>query len=295
MSLRDRFFLPSDIVADLRWVRSHLLAADAPEDERSHGHVIGVDLMHRSPGRGRRPARDGIFCQKIFGPVEPYRCACGALNGETQAGARCDRCGVLCALPDLRDRRNGHVEVDGVLHPALVPALARTLRISSEEVRAIARAEAWLDGADVRPADELDADAPEDATGPRALRAALVRAGAEADLVEVAVTRAIPVPPPGTRPFIAGLGPCMVDPWIGPLNEAWLSLVLRANRQRRLVELAAPLIVLWSEQRAMQELFETIVQWTLTPPAPARVWPEPSAPAAPPLLIGAPGRLPEDV
>ncbi|MDI1428635.1 hypothetical protein [Polyangium sorediatum] len=295
MSLRDRFFSPSDVVADLQWVQKNLLDPAAPDDIRSFGRVTSGDLLRRWSNSRRRPVRDGIFCQCIFGPVSLFRCACGALSGEEHARETCERCGVLCSTPALRERRYGHVQVVGVLHPALAPLVADVLRLSADQVRAIARCEAWLDGDTVRPADEMDTHENHGATGLSALSAALVRAGADPALVAVLITRAVPLPPPGQRPFYADLGPAMVDPWIGPLNEAWLAFVLAAQSQLHLVELAPPPVILMSRQRVVQDLFETVVHATVSPPAAIRPWPEPKPISSPVRLVGMPGRLPEDV
>lgn len=293
MSLRDRFFSPSDVIADLQRVGARLLDPAAPEGERSHGAVTGSELFHRRHGE-RRPAYGGIFCTRIFGPTTPLRCACGAVSGEERAGALCERCGVLCVPPGLRDQRYGHVVVAGVLHPALVPLVAAALRLSADEVREIARGRAWLDGDTARSIEEAEPHEGSVATGPAALAAALTRAGADAALVEVTVLRAVPLPPPGQRPFLGGLGPAMVDPWIGPLNETWHQLVQAAPRQLRLRELAAPQVLQWHAQGMVQELFETVVAMTVSPPVVTRVWPEPTPPRAPVRLVGAPGKQPED-
>ena len=295
MSLRDRYFAPVNVVADLQWVRAHLLDPAAPEEVRSHGRVTSVELMDRWSNSGRRPARHGIFCQKIFGPLNPLRCACGAVFGEEHAGATCERCGVLCATSELRQRRYGHVALAGVVHPALVPLMADALHLSVDQVRAIARCEAWLDGDTVRPVEDMDPSEHPGLTGPSALESALARANASPELVDLTITRTIPLPPPGMRPFTADLGPAMVDPWIGPLNEAWRSFVLAAEKQLRLIELAPPPIILLAAQREVQELFETVVQWTVSPPAATHPWPEPAPISAPVPLMGAPTRLPEEV
>lgn len=292
MSLRDRFFEPTDVVSDLQWVRSRVLDANAPEGERSHGHITTTDLMYRGSKSGRRPARGGIFCQKIFGPDRRYECGCSRVKGEEHAGSTCERCGVLCSMPSLRDLRYGHLEVAGVFHPALTPLVATALGLSPEQVRAIARCVAWLDGDDV--IDDMDSCQDEGATGPTALKSALEQAGADASLVDVAVTQAIPVPPPGMRPFSAGLSPAMVDPWIGPLNEAWRTMVERANKQLRLMELDAPPILSIHEQGAVQRLFESLVKLTVAPPTVTRLWPEPEAPTASVRLMGAPGLIPDN-
>lgn len=291
MTIRERFFAPVEVVSDLQWVGARLLDADAPDGERSHGRVTSMDLMHRWSGSGRRPARDGIFCQKIFGPVRSFVCACGKLAGEDHAGTICDKCGVLCGASSLRERRCGHITVDGVLHPELVALVAEKLGISDDQVRATAACEAWLDGEDVN-ADMDDCEG--ETTGPSGLAAALERAGADRALVGVVVTRNIPVPPPSTRPFFGELVRGMVDPWIGPLNEAWRVLVQHANRQSRLIELEAPPIITRNEQRLVQRAFESVVAKTVATPVVTRLWPEPKRPPAPVPLMGPPGKVPDD-
>ncbi|WAS95544.1 hypothetical protein [Nannocystis punicea] len=295
MSLRDRFYTPADVVADLQWVRGRLLDPAAPDDERSHGRVTSDELFHRWSGSGRRPARGGIFCQRIFGPVNEFCCACGRVCGAEHAGVTCERCGVLCTAADARQRRHGHLEVAGVLHPALAPVVAQALRLAPEQVLAVARCQAWLDGDVWHALADTDTCEDPETTGLVALVAALERVGADPALVELAITRAVPVPPPGLRPFAGDLGPAMVDPWIGPLNEAWRTFLLAANQQLRLLEIGVPPIIDMHAQRRVQERFEALVRWTASPPASVRPWPEPAPLVAPVRLMGPPGRLPDEV
>ncbi|MCY1060170.1 hypothetical protein [Nannocystis sp. SCPEA4] len=295
MSLHDRFFRPFDVVADLQWVRARLLDPAAPADERSHGRVTSGELLRRWSGSGRRPDRGGIFCQIIFGPLNDFRCACGSVSGAEHAGTTCERCGVLCTTADVRRQRHGHIEVAGVLHPALAPLVAQALGLSVEQLRAVARCQAWLDGDTCHSVPEDESCDDLDTTGPGALVAALVRVGADPALVDLAILRAIPVPPPGLRPFVADLGPAMVDPWIGPLNEAWRTFVLAANQQLRLLEIGVPPIIEMHGQRRVQERFEALVQWTASPPAFRRPWPEPAPLAQPVRLMSPPARLRDDV
>ena len=76
----------------------------------------------------------------------------------------------------------------------------------------------------------------------------------------------IPVPPPNARPFVSGLSPTMVDPWIGPLNELWVDLVDCARRYLRLIELDAPQIIIDSEQRRTQLAFNAVFGAMRPPP-----------------------------
>jgi hypothetical protein len=74
--------------------------------------------------------------------------------------------------------------------------------------------------------------------------------------------RTIPVPPPGRRPLIPPAGSADLDPAIGRTNEAWLSLVERATRETRLIELEAPAVIVSNERCAVQRAFDAVVART---------------------------------
>ncbi|RKZ29174.1 hypothetical protein DRQ29_00570, partial [bacterium] len=57
----------------------------------SYGEVIKPETINY---RTFKPENDGLFCQKIFGPVKDFECACGKYKGSRFKGVVCDRCGV---------------------------------------------------------------------------------------------------------------------------------------------------------------------------------------------------------
>jgi DNA-directed RNA polymerase subunit beta' len=59
--------------------------------ERSHGEVLKPETINY---RTYKPERDGLFCERIFGPVKDYECACGKYKRIRYKGIVCDRCGV---------------------------------------------------------------------------------------------------------------------------------------------------------------------------------------------------------
>ena len=63
--------------------------------------------------RTLRPEKDGLFCERIFGPVRSYECACGKYkrNGPKFKGIVCDRCGVEVTDSKVRRERMGHIEL----------------------------------------------------------------------------------------------------------------------------------------------------------------------------------------
>ena len=58
-----------------------------------------------------RPERDGLFCERIFGPEKDYECACGKYKGTKYKGIICDRCGVKVTHSRVRRKRMGHINL----------------------------------------------------------------------------------------------------------------------------------------------------------------------------------------
>jgi DNA-directed RNA polymerase subunit beta' len=61
--------------------------------------------------RTYRPERDGLFCERIFGPEKDWECACGKYRGMKYKGMICDRCGVKITHSRVRRKRMGHIEL----------------------------------------------------------------------------------------------------------------------------------------------------------------------------------------
>ncbi|MEG8946794.1 DNA-directed RNA polymerase subunit beta' [Rosettibacter firmus] len=80
----------------------------SPDDilDRSHGEVTKPETINY---RSFRPEKDGLFCEKIFGPVKDWECACGKYKGIRYKGIVCDRCGVEITLKSVRRERMGHI------------------------------------------------------------------------------------------------------------------------------------------------------------------------------------------
>ncbi len=82
----------------------------SPDDilSRSHGEVTKPETINY---RSFRPEKDGLFCEKIFGPVKDWECACGKYKGIRYKGIVCDRCGVEVTLKSVRRERMGHISL----------------------------------------------------------------------------------------------------------------------------------------------------------------------------------------
>ena len=80
----------------------------SPDDvlSRSHGEVTKPETINY---RSFRPEKDGLFCEKIFGPVKDWECGCGKYKGIRYKGIVCDRCGVEVTLKSVRRERMGHI------------------------------------------------------------------------------------------------------------------------------------------------------------------------------------------
>ena len=74
--------------------------------QESNGEVLKPETINY---RTHKPERDGLFCEKIFGPVKDYECACGKYKRIRYKGIVCDRCGVEVTEKKVRRERIGHI------------------------------------------------------------------------------------------------------------------------------------------------------------------------------------------
>ena len=74
----------------------------------SYGEVTKAETINY---RTFKPEKDGLFCEKIFGPVKDYECACGKYKRVRYKGVVCDRCGVQVTTSKVRRERMGHIEL----------------------------------------------------------------------------------------------------------------------------------------------------------------------------------------
>jgi len=74
----------------------------------SHGEVTKPETINY---RTQRTEKDGLFCERIFGPEKDYRCYCGKYKGIRYKGIVCDRCGVEITKAQVRRERMGHIRL----------------------------------------------------------------------------------------------------------------------------------------------------------------------------------------
>ena len=141
---------------DFDAIRISLAAADKIRSW-SHGEVKKPETINY---RTLKPEKDGLFCEKIFGPVKDWECACGKYKGIT-----CERCGVEVTTAKVRRDRMGHIELAApVSHiwyfksPTSFP-LARLLDIKSKDLEKVLYFASYIITSvddEARRADELD-------------------------------------------------------------------------------------------------------------------------------------------
>ena len=114
--------------------------------ERSFGEVLKPETINY---RTYKPERDGLFCERIFGPVKDYECACGKYKRIRYKGIVCDRCGVEVTEKKVRRERMGHIKlVVPVVHiwyfKSLPNKIGYLLGMSSKKLESIVYYERYV-------------------------------------------------------------------------------------------------------------------------------------------------------
>jgi len=97
-------------MADVNNFSAIKIGIASPETIRSwsHGEVVNSETINY---RTQKPEMGGLFCERIFGPVKDYECACGKYKKMKARGITCDRCGVDVVARSVRRERMGHIEL----------------------------------------------------------------------------------------------------------------------------------------------------------------------------------------
>lgn len=87
----------------------------SPEDIRnwSYGEVTKPETINY---RTLKPEKDGLFCEKIFGPTKDWECHCGKYKKIKDRGIICDKCGVEVTKASVRRDRMGHIHLRHLYH-----------------------------------------------------------------------------------------------------------------------------------------------------------------------------------
>ena len=84
------------------------LASPEQIREWSYGEVTKPETINY---RTLKPERDGLFCERIFGPMKDWECHCGKYKRVRYKGKVCERCGVEITRAKVRRERMGHIEL----------------------------------------------------------------------------------------------------------------------------------------------------------------------------------------
>ena len=84
------------------------IASDEQIREWSKGEVKKPETINY---RTLKPEKDGLFCERIFGPTKDWECHCGKYKRVRYKGIVCDRCGVEVTKSKVRRERMGHIEL----------------------------------------------------------------------------------------------------------------------------------------------------------------------------------------
>src|SRR4030042_5550282 len=96
--------------SQLDTVDSISVSVASPEEilSWSHGEVKKPETINY---RTQKPEREGLFCEKIFGPEKDYECYCGKYKKIRYKGVVCDKCGVEVTKSSVRRERMGHIKL----------------------------------------------------------------------------------------------------------------------------------------------------------------------------------------
>ncbi|KUG26672.1 dna-directed rna polymerase beta' subunit [hydrocarbon metagenome] len=132
----------------IKHINQLTISLASPDDilSRSHGEVTKPETINY---RSFRPEKDGLFCEKIFGPVKDWECACGKYKGIRYKGIVCDRCGVEVTLKAVRRERMGHIALAvPVVHiwffKALPSKIGNIIGLTTKELEKIIYYESYV-------------------------------------------------------------------------------------------------------------------------------------------------------
>jgi len=132
----------------LKEITSITITLASPDDiiSRSRGEVTKPETINY---RTYRPEKDGLFCEKIFGPTRDWECYCGKYKRIRYKGIICDRCGVEVTQKNVRRERMGHIGLAvPIVHiwffKSLPSKIGNLLGFSSKELERIIYYESYV-------------------------------------------------------------------------------------------------------------------------------------------------------
>jgi DNA-directed RNA polymerase subunit beta' len=129
--------MSKNVSLDYEAISIHLASSDEIR-KWSSGEVKKAETISY---RNYKPEPDGLFCEKIFGPMKDYECRCGKYKGKRYEGVVCDRCGVEVTKSRVRRERMGHIElaapVAHIWYLKTLPYISLLLDMSSKVLQEV--------------------------------------------------------------------------------------------------------------------------------------------------------------
>lgn len=200
-----------------------------------------------------RPEPDGLFCEKIFGPVRDWECSCGRYKWATkQSGVICSRCGVKVTESKVRREWMGHVKlVSPVANVFYFGYLSRLLKLSISDLKRVIYYNSYI-GIDPKDVSflKLTGFEPEknSAIGAKAIKILLLEMGFK-QAASTMILDVLPIIPPDLRPFIPVEGGKFAS---SDLNHLYWKIINQNNKLKHIQELGAPKIMINNEKRLLQ-------------------------------------------
>jgi hypothetical protein len=226
--------------------------------------------------RTYRPEKDGLFCERIFGPEKDLECACGKYSGVKYKGMICDRCGVKVTDSRVRRKRMGHIELASPVvhcwfsHSESKPSkLSCLLGISQLQLEQIIDHKSFVvtnpGTSPLNTGQILNQEENDDAVARFSTSGVELDTGAQAvrwllrtknlHQLQWIVLDAIAVLPPDLRPLV------LLDSGnfaTSDLNDLYRWVVNRSNRLKKLVEIGAPEVIIRNEKRELQKAVDAL-------------------------------------
>src|SRR5918995_181170 len=202
--------------------------------------------------RSFKPERDGLFCERIFGPVKDWECHCGKYKRIRYRGVICDRCGVEVTLSKVRRERMGHIELAvPVAHiwffKTLPSPMGNLLDLTLRDLEKVIYYSNYVviepGSQEVRINKLLDAFRNSGDAGDTRNRP------------EWMILDVVPVIPPDLRPLVPLDGGRFAT---SDLNDLYRRVINRNNRLMKLITHRAPEVILRNEKRMLQEAVDAL-------------------------------------
>ena len=259
------------------------LASPEKIREWSHGEVTKPETINY---RTLKPERDGLFCERIFGPKKDWECYCGKYKKIRYKGVICDRCGVEITKSSVRRERMGHIELAapvshiwyfkgipsrmGLILDLSPKILERVLYFASyivlDKGQTDLQYKQVLTEREYQDARDKYGNKFRAGMGAEAIKELLLAVDVEAEYQELSeqmdvatgwmVMDCIPVIPPDLRPMVQLDGGRFAT---SDLNDLYRRIINRNNRLKRLLELGAPDIIVRNEKRMLQEAVDALI------------------------------------